>query len=265
LEWPARLGYAIYGLLYLAIGGLALVAALGSAGLTIGTRAALRALLDEPAVPLVLGALVAGFASHAVWRTAQALTDADRKGDGLEGLVSRVEGLVSRGGKLAGTIASAALSLYGLSLLFGWGSDLDLGDSRRGDWVAWLLRRPSGRWLIGTVGTMVFAGGAAQTVLNAKRDFRQDFDMSAGARRLVGPVMRFGLLMHGLVNLAVGTSILVAAARANVIEIRSLGDLFDMLQAQPYGGALLGFAALGLIAFGISNLIHSVWRRIDSA
>jgi Domain of Unknown Function (DUF1206) len=112
---------------------------------------------------------------------------------------------------------------------------------------------------------MVFAGGAAQTVLNAKRDFRQDFDMSAGARRLVGPVMRFGLLMHGLVNLAVGTSILVAAARANVIEIRSLGDLFDMLQAQPYGGALLGFAALGLIAFGISNLIHSVWRRIDSA
>jgi len=258
LEWPARLGYAIYGLLYLAIGGLALVAALGSAGLTIGTRAALRALLDEPAGPLVLGALVAGFAGHAVWRTAQALTDADRKGGGLEGVVSR-------GGKLAGAIASAALSLYGLSLLFGWGSDLDLGDSRRGDWVAWLLRRPSGRWLVGTVGTMVFAGGAAQTVLNAKRDFRQDFDMSAGARRLVGPVMRFGLVMHGLVNLAVGMSILIAAARANVVEIRSLGDLFDMLQAQPYGGALLGFAALGLIAFGISNLIHSVWRRIDSA
>ena len=258
MEWPARLGYAIYGLLYLAIGGLALVAALGSAGLTIGTRAALRALLDEPAGPLVLGALVAGFAGHAVWRTAQALTDADRKGGGLEGVVSR-------GGKLAGAIASAALSLYGLSLLFGWGSDLDLGDSRRGDWVAWLLRRPSGRWLVGTVGTMVFAGGAAQTVLNAKRDFRQDFDMSAGARRLVGPVMRFGLVMHGLVNLAVGMSILIAAARANVVEIRSLGDLFDMLQAQPYGGALLGFAALGLIAFGISNLIHSVWRRIDSA
>ncbi len=224
MEWPARLGYAIYGLLYLAIGGLALVAALGSAGLTIGRRAALRALLDEPAGPLMLGALVAGFAGHAVWRTAQALTDADRKGGGLEGLVSR-------GGKLAGAIASAALSLYGLSLLFGWGSDLDLGDSRRGDWVAWLLRRPSGRWLVGTVGTMVFAGGAAQTVLNAKRDFRQDLDMSAGARRLVGPVMRFGLLMHGLVNLAVGTSILIAAARAIVIEIRSLGVLFDMLQA----------------------------------
>ena len=197
MEWPARLGYAIYGLLYLAIGGLALVAALGSAGLTIGTRAALRALLDEPAGPLVLGALVAGFAGHAVWRTAQALTDADRKGGGLEGLVSR-------GGKLAGAIASAALSLYGLSLLFGWGSDLDLGDSRRGDWVAWLLRRPSGRWLVGTVGTMVLAGGAAQTVFNAKRDFRQDFEMSVGARRLVGPVMRFGLVMHGLVNLAVG-------------------------------------------------------------
>jgi hypothetical protein len=258
LEWPARLGYAIYGLLYLAIGGLALLAALGSAGLTVGTRAALRALLDEPAGPLVLGALVAGFAGHAVWRTAQALTDADRKGSSLKGLASR-------GGKLAGAIASAALSLYGLSLLFGWGSDLDLGDSRRGDWVAWLLRRPSGRWLVGTVGTMVLAGGAVQAVLNAKRDFRSNFDMSAGARRLMAPIMRFGLVMHGLVNLAVGMSILIAAARANVVEVRSLGELFDILQAQRYGGVLLGFAALGLIAFGISNLIHSVWRRIDSA
>jgi uncharacterized protein DUF1206 len=56
-----------------------------------------------------------------------------------------------------------------------------------------------------------------------------------------------------------------SSARANVIEVRSLGDLLDILQAQPYGGVLLGFAALGLIAFGISNLIHSVWRRIDSA
>jgi hypothetical protein len=196
LEWPARLGYAIYGLLYVSIGELALVFALGSAGLTIGRRAALRALLDEPAGPLMLGALVAGFAGHAVWRTAQALTDADRKGGGLGGLVS----------------------LYGLSLLFGWGSDLDIGGSKRGDWVAWLLRRPSGRWLVGTVGTMLLTGGAAQTVLNAKRNFRQDFDMSAGARRLVAHVMRFGLIMHGFVNLAVGTSILIAAARANVIE-----------------------------------------------
>jgi uncharacterized protein DUF1206 len=51
LEWPARLGYAIYGLLYESIGELALVFALGSAGLTIGRRAALRALLDEPAGP----------------------------------------------------------------------------------------------------------------------------------------------------------------------------------------------------------------------
>lgn len=149
MEWPARLGYAIYGLLYVSIGELALVFALGSAGLTIGRRAALRALLDEPAGPLMLGALVAGFAGHAVWRTAQALTDADRKGGGLGGLVS----------------------LYGLSLLFGWGSDLDIGGSKRGDWVAWLLRRPSGRWLVGTVGTMLLAGGAAQTVLNAKRNF----------------------------------------------------------------------------------------------
>jgi hypothetical protein len=112
---------------------------------------------------------------------------------------------------------------------------------------------------------MVLAGGAVQAVLNAKRDFRSNFDMSAGARRLVAPIMRFGLVMRGLVNLAVGTSILIAAARANVVEVRSLGELFDILQAQRYGGALLGFAALGLIAFGISNLIHSVWRRIDSA
>ena len=81
----------------------------------------------------------------------------------------------------------------------------------------------------------------------------------------MAPVMRFGLVMHGLVNLVVGASILIAAARANVADVHSLGDLFDLLQAQPYGGVLLGFVALGLIAFGMSNLIHSVWRRIGNA
>jgi hypothetical protein len=109
---------------------LALLAALGSAGMTVGTRAALRALLDEPAGLLAVGALTAGFAGHASWRFAQALMDADRKGSGAAGLASR-------GGKLVGALGSAALAVYGLSLVFGWGSDMDVGDGGRGA-IGWL-------------------------------------------------------------------------------------------------------------------------------
>ena len=87
---------------------------------------------------------------------------------------------------------------------------------------------------------MVLAGGAVQAVLNAKRDFRSNFDMSAGARRLMAPIMRFGLVMHGLVNLAVGTSILIAAARANVVEVRSLGELSTSFRPSVTGAPCSG-------------------------
>jgi hypothetical protein len=62
--------------------------------------------------------------------------------------------------------------------------------------------------------------------------------------------MRFGLVMRGLVNIAVGTSIVLAAVWANVAAVRSLGELFDLLQRQASGAALLGFVATGLVAFG---------------
>ena len=89
--------------------------------------------------------------------------------------------------------------------------------------------------------------------------------MDERTSRLAAPVMRFGLIARGLVSAGIGVSILVATVQVEAEAVRGLGDILDFIQRQPYGAVLLGLAALGLIAFGISNLIQSIWRRIEAS
>jgi hypothetical protein len=142
--------------------------------------------------------------------------------------------------------------------------DVSLGDSRRGDWVAWLLHRPLGRSLAGAAGLIVVVGGLVQVVRSWKRGFRQHFDMGERTNRLMAPVMRFGLIARGLVSAGIGVSIVVATLQVDVEAVRGLRDILDFIQRQSYGAVLLGLMALGLIAFGVSNLIQSIWRRIEA-
>ena len=48
LEMTARLGPGARGLVYCLVGGLALLAAIGSGGQTGGSRSALQTILDQP-------------------------------------------------------------------------------------------------------------------------------------------------------------------------------------------------------------------------
>jgi hypothetical protein len=47
-EWLARSGYAAHGCVYVIMGGLAVLAALGAGGQTTGAKGALAALLSQP-------------------------------------------------------------------------------------------------------------------------------------------------------------------------------------------------------------------------
>ena len=65
----ARMGYASRGVVYLLVGGLAALAALGQGGQTEGSRGALESVLTAPFGKIMLGIIALGLVGYAMWRT----------------------------------------------------------------------------------------------------------------------------------------------------------------------------------------------------
>lgn len=252
----ARAGYAARGVIYLIVGGLAALAAVGRGGSATGSQGALRQLLDAPFGKFLLGAVAAGLLCYAAWRAVQAFLDADGHGTNLKGLVIR-------GSLAVSALIHTGLAFFALSLIFGWGTGSGGGsdDSSR-EWTAWLLGQPFGPWLVTLVGVAIIGAGIAHFVKAWTAKFERRFDMNARERRFITPVSRVGLVARGVAFLIIGSFFVVAALQRDPSEARGLSGALQTLQQQPYGWILLGLLALGLLAFAAYSFIESVYRRV---
>ncbi|WP_246388704.1 DUF1206 domain-containing protein [Microvirga mediterraneensis] len=95
VEALARFGYGARGVVYGLVGGLALLAAIGSGGQTGGSRSALQTLLSQPFGKLWLVLIALGLFGFCAWRVLEALTDADNRGSDAKGWGIRVAHLIS--------------------------------------------------------------------------------------------------------------------------------------------------------------------------
>lgn len=255
----ARAGYAARGIIYILVGALAALAALGQGGGTTGSRGALSQLLDAPFGAVMLVAIAIGLLCYAAWRAIQAFFDADGHG-------TDAKAILIRGGLAVSAVIHVGLAFFALSLVFGLGTGQSGGqssDSASQEWTAWLLSQPFGQWLVGLVGIAIIGAGVAHFVKAWTAKFEQRFEMSAQEREIITPVSRFGLFARGVAFLLIGGFFIVAAWQQDPGEARGLSGALDALQQQPYGWALLGLLAIGLVAFGLYSVIESVYRRVN--
>jgi hypothetical protein len=253
----ARSGYAARGVVYIIVGGLALLAAFGQGGgQTTDTKGALTSLLTQPFGEVLLAVVALGLFGYALWRVVQALTDVDHPG-------TEPKGLAIRAGLLVSAATHGLLAAFALCLIFGWGSSLGGADSGARDWTAWLMQQPFGRWLAGLIGLAIVGAGITHMIKGYWARFEKYLQMDAATLEKVSPVCRFGLIARGAVFVIIGAFLVVAAVQFDSAQARGLQGALETLQRQPYGWILLGIVALGLVAFGVYSLIEAWYRRID--
>jgi hypothetical protein len=256
VEALARFGYGARGAVYGLVGGLALLAAVGSGGQTGGSRSALQTLLSQPFGKLWLVLIALGLFGFCAWRVLEALTDADRRGSDMKGLGIRAAHLISG-------FVYAGLAVSALNLALGRGSGGG-EDQAAQDWTAWLMSQPLGQWLVGLVGLAVAGAGLAFLWKAWRGDVAERLSLPADKRDWIVTLGRMGFAARGIVFLVIGGFLILAALHASSSEVHGLGGALQALQQQSYGWALLALTSLGLFAFGLFGLVQARYRHIDA-
>jgi len=251
----ARLGYVVRGLIYVVIGVLALRVASGSGGTTTDATGALDFIAKQSYGKALMLVVIAGLAGYALWGFVRALLDPLGRG-------SDAKGLTARAGYLLSGISYAALIFAALRLL--QSKPADSGGNGQQSIVAKLLDQPAGAWLVAGFGIFWIVSALAQWQQAYTGKFMDDLklgSMSADEEKLAERLGRIGYTARGVVYALIGWFTLQAAATMDAFRAQGIGGALTKLAQQPYGPALLGLVAFGLVIFGIYSVMCARWVK----
>jgi hypothetical protein len=253
VEKLARLGYAAKGAVYILVGGMALAAVLGVGGQTTGSSGAMATIADSTVGRIVLGLIALGLAGYVIWSFVRAIRDPEGEGTG-----HRVFFAIT--GTIYGFLAVEAARLAMSGPAGGSGSG-----SGASHWSGQLMQQPFGQLLVGIAGLAIGIYGIQQ-LINA---WRVDLDdqlalnrLSRTGRTWVYRAGRLGLASRGAVFVIIAYYFVQAALNASPSQARGLGGVLSSLRDTPW---LLGLVALGLLAYGVYNLVRAKFRVIRPA
>ncbi|MGB6320801.1 MAG: DUF1206 domain-containing protein [Xanthobacteraceae bacterium] len=249
----ARIGYVTRGVIFLIIGGLALLAAGGSSERPEGVRDALQTVFDRPFGGFALWAVAAGLGCFASWRFLQSVLDADALGNGPYGLMRRA----SFAG--AGTFYLALATATARST---FAPRTTTEDQAARSWTHWLMSKPFGRDMIAALAVILVSIAIGLAVQVVRAPYRREFDKKRMPLAWVVAVGSLGMMTCAFVFLMIGVFLGMAAYDYNSSEVVGVSGVLQALQGQSYGRWMLAVAGFGLVAFGAFEIIEAYARRI---
>ncbi|WP_233350244.1 DUF1206 domain-containing protein [Kushneria phosphatilytica] len=253
----ARMGYVAKGVVYILIGGLAFMAAIGLGGQRGGTSEALHELAVKPFGGFMLAAMAVGLLAYTAWRIIQAIFDAENKGRGFKGLCTR-------GGFVISGLIYGALAINSIKLLLSSGGS---GSGSTQSRTAELMSHPGGLIAVFVIGVIFGFVGLRQWWRAWKQSYRKNWhtqEMPAHQLHIADVIARWGLTARGLVFLIMSGFICLAALHTNPQRARGLGGALETLADQPFGPWILGVVALGLVAYGIYCFVNARYRNVNA-
>lgn len=256
IERLARLGFAAKSLLYVTMGALAIGAALGLGGRPdADARGAMHALLWGEVGQVLLAVIAIGFLGYAAWRIVEGVVDPEQRGRSAKGLALRGRAL---GAGLVNLVLAYSAILFALHR-----SDGIEVSAASEQWTALALDVPGGSLAVAAVALGFLGYGAYQLYRAARSRFARRLALDglrASMRRIVIGVSRFGIAARGVVFGMIG--VLFARVVWNG-DAKDAGGVADSLRELVSLGQWPFIAiAIGLVAYGVYQLIEAKFRRI---
>ena len=248
----ARAGLTARGVIYILVGAVAVLVALGRSSREADQQGALHLLAGKSYGMVALWLLAIGFAGYALWRLSEAAfgVTGDRPGAG------------PRLKSLARAVIYAGLSYLTFTVISG----TDRSQRRRQqDITATAMQHTAGRVLVGVVGLAIVICGIVLVVEGVRKKFMkylQTAKMSARTRKVVKVLGITGTIARGLVFALAGVLVVVAAVTHKAAESGGIDKALQTLRNQPFGEFLTLAAALGLVIFGVYGLCEARWRKV---
>jgi hypothetical protein len=254
VEWTARAGYPVSGVLHLLIAYLIARVALGFGG-NADQTGALATLADSGGGVVPLWIVAAGMSALALWRLAESVL-------GLH--PAECDEADKRHSPIGNRLRAFGLALMYCAVAF-TAVQFALGVARRGNGLTMGL---SARLMQSAAGSAVLiaAGGALATIggyyvhKGATRKFLNDLTVPGG--RWITTLGLCGHIAEGAVLFVAGLSIIAATYLSDPTKATGLDAAVKSLDRTPFGPAVLLVAAAGFAAYGCYSIALVRYSRM---
>ena len=245
VEWGARLGYVVLGIIHLVIAWIALKIAWGIGGGSDDADAsgALKAMASSGTGPLLLWITIVGFLLLAVWQAIDAVLSHGEVGDRVKAAAKAVLYAFFAWTAYQVTQGAAASS-----------------EQQTEDFTASLMGSPAGRLLVGVLGLVVLGVAGYHVYKGWTKNFLEDLREHPGDWAVTAG--RIGYIAKGVALVIVGFFFLVAAWQADPDKAQGLDGALKTVKDQAFGPFLLTLVAVGIAAYGVYSFARSRYARV---
>lgn len=252
--WTGHAGYIAEGGVYVLMGTFALLADLERRRQPNGSQGALAELGQTPFGKALLALLVLGLAAFVLWQMLLAIVDPEHRNerDRPRHWLARLRHFCS-GIFYTVLVGEAAWTLFGLAALDGGAWHLH--------WSLRILQFPAGRVVVGIVGAGIGVFAVQQFYRAVTPDKTKRVDLSHTQWRwLINSLGVYGYISRGVLFGLVGAYVVDAAWRSDPHYSNAVGGALGALAHRQYGAWLLGALAIGLMSFGLFQILKERYR-----
>lgn len=247
LEWLARAGFVMNGVVHLLIGWIALRIALGSGGGEASNSGALAQIASAPGGQVMLWAGAVAFLALAVWQLIELILGGGETSD-----------RVTAGAK---TVVYAALGLTtGRFAAGGSSSDSQTASGA----TAGLLGSGAGKVVLVVAGLALLAVGGYHVYKGAAKKFVEDLERTGGRDigRAVVVSGQLGYVAKGVALAILGGLVVAAVVTADPEKAGGLDAALRTVGDQPFGQILLVLTGAGIALFGLYSIGRARFGRM---